>query len=223
MATFIKTGSVKMKITLKEEMKRRERELTPEQKEKSYYYSRYYFEETGDFTLTLDGDAPTLKWRDGKTKRLESQMSEVLHGVVRSAKICQQKEIERKNEQRKNLEAAIEVEKKKILSKRQQDLFESVEHLASNWRRVRKISDFLKFFESRLIADKERIDPEGAEARFVNWLRERINETDPLETGQMKALIEKFERLKNEPDEDESYEYDDLLWKLRFLDEGLDW
>jgi hypothetical protein len=90
MATFIKSDTIKIKIALKEELKRRERELTSEQKEKSYY-DRYYYEETGNFTLTLESDAPTLNWRDGKSKTIESQMNDVLLGVIRSTEICRQK------------------------------------------------------------------------------------------------------------------------------------
>jgi hypothetical protein len=141
MATVIKSDTIKIKIALKEELKRRERELTPEQKEKSYYYNRYYYEETGNFTLTLDSDAPTLSWRDGKTKTIESQMNEVLRGLIRSAEICRQKEKERKNEQRISLEAAIKDEKRKILLKREQNLLDSVESISNNWRKAQMILD----------------------------------------------------------------------------------
>jgi hypothetical protein len=70
-------------------------------------------------------------------------------------------------------------------------------------------------------AEKCDIDPESSEAQFFIWLRARIEKIDPLATGQMTALIEKFERSEEELEEDESYEYDELLWKLKFLDEDI--
>lgn len=218
--TFIKSDKIKIKIALKEELKRRERELTSEQKEKSYY-DRYYYEETGNFTLTLESDAPTLNWRDGKSKTIEYQMNDILLGVIRSVEICRQKEIERKDEKRISLEAAIKDEKNKILLKREQDLLESVEKISNDWRKAQKILEFLKSFENKLIADKGEIDPESSTAQFVNWLRDNIAKIDQWATGQMNELIGKFERREDDPEEDESYEYDDLLWKLKFLDEDI--
>ncbi len=90
--------------------------------------------------------------------------------------------------------------------------------ISNHGQKAQKLLDFLKSYELKLIADNGDINSESSEARFINWLRVRNIAIDPLATGQIKVLIKKFERRGGEPEEDESYAYDELLWKLEFLD-----
>jgi hypothetical protein len=216
--TEVKVNEQKVGISLREDFKRFERELSDEEKKSRYVSDRYYYQPSGNFTLTIYGAISTQSnWRDGKTAVLEDQLNDVVVGIFRSAEALHQKEIVRKKEERRQIELAIDREKKKILLKKEQACRESLENLSRNWLRSREVYEFVKIFEEKLIEQNGDIIASSDEAEFIEWGYKYAAQLNPLLSNQIGELIEQFKHRTDEPAEDDSYEYSNLLWKLKFV------
>jgi len=218
MRTEVKIDEIKLSISLREDFKRFERELSAAEKKSDYVSDRYYYEPGGSFTFTAEGDYGIRRnWRDGKTSVLEDHLSDIVFGIFRLAEECRQKEIERKNEEQRRIENAIEYEKRKIIQKKELECRSFLESLSAQWRKSRDLLDFLQEFEAKLIEEKGEISPDSDEAKLLEWAYNHVAQLNPIMNDQRNELLKQFKTRSDEPKEDDSYEYSNLLWKLRLL------
>lgn len=218
MLTEIKLEETKLSISLREDFKRFERELSAEEKKSRYASDRYYYEPTGNFSITVEGVYNIHgSWRDKETIRLEDNLNAIILGVFRIVEECRQKEIERKNEERRQIENAIQYEKRKIIQKKELECRNFLENLSAQWRKSRDLLNFLQEFEAKLIEEKGELSPDSDEARLLEWAYSHAAQLNPILNDQRNELLKQFKTRSNEPKEDDSYEYSNLLWKLRLL------
>lgn len=218
MRTEVKIDDIKLSISLREDFKRFERELSDEEKKSSYVPDRYYYEPDGNFTFTAEGICGIKRsWRDGKTSVLEDHLNDIVFGIFHLAEECRQKEIERKNEERRRIENAIQYEKRKIIQKKELECRGFLESLSAEWRKSRDLLDFLQEYETKLIEEKGEISPESDEAQLIKWAYNHAAQINPILNNQTNELMKQFKNRSNEPDENDSYEYSNLMWKLKLL------
>lgn len=219
MRTEVKVDDVKLSISLREDFKRFERELSAEEKKNHYASDRYYYEPSGNFTFTAEGIYGIKRnWRDGKTSNVEDQLKDIIFGIFRLAEECRQKQIERKNEERRQIENAIEYEKRKIIQKKELECRSFLENLSAQWRKSRDLLDFLQEFETKLIEEKgDEIPPDSDEAQLIEWAYNHAAQLNPILNNQTNELLKQFKNRSAEPGKDDSYEYSNLLWKLKLL------
>lgn len=216
--TAIQVEEIEITVALNEKLKRLERDASKEQKPNSYNSSRYYYEATGNFTLIIDsGGNAKNAWSDGETSTLEDQLNKVIVGIFRVAEERRQKEIERKNEKRREIENAIEQEKVKIRRAKENVCREKLEELSSRWQKSLDLYRFLQAYEAEIIEQKGEISPESLEAEFLEWGYNHVGRINPLLNNQLNELLEQFKRRNGEPVENDSHELSNLLWKLKFL------
>ena len=78
--------------------------------------------------------------------------------------------------------------------------------------------DFLQEFEAKLIEEKGEISPDSDEAKLLEWAYNHAAQLNPILNDQRNELLKQFKNRTDEPKEDDSYEYSNLLWKLRLLE-----
>ena len=79
------------------------------------------------------------------------------------------------------------------------------------------ILQFIKAFEEKLVTENRTITANSEEAVLIEWARDYAERLDPIKSNCFKELIEKILHRKDEPTEKDSYEYSNLLWKLKHL------
>ena len=216
--TEIKVAEINVEITLREDFKRFERGLSKDEKKSNYASDRYYYEPTGNLTFSINDYVSSQRnWRDGKTVLLEDQLNDIVLGIFRAAEELRQKELERKKEERERIELALRREKENILYKREVECRETFTELLGKWQKSQSILQFIKAFEEKLIAENGTIDANSEEAILIEWAKDYAERLDPIKSNYFKELIEKIQRRKDEPTEKDSYEYSNLLWKLKRL------
>ena len=221
--TEFKIDEIKLKISLREDFKRFERKITAEDKKKNPYdYHKYYYEPSGIFTFTAEGDYRIHRnWRDGKTSQVEDHLNDIVVGIFRLAEECRREEIDRKNEERRELKNAVEYEKRKIIQKKELERRELLETLSARWRKSRDLVDFIKGLEAKLIEEKDQIAEDSNEAQLMSWAYNHAAQMNPILNGQTDELMAQFKKRFDEPEEEDSYEYSELLWKLKLLNQNL--
>lgn len=214
--TEVQVEEIKIEIALREDFKRFERELSAEEKKSTYVSDRYYFEPSGTFTFSINNSFHTQQnWRDGKTALVEDQLNDIVVGIFRAAESLRQKEIERKNEERKQLEVSLEREKHKILQKRQVDCRELFTELLAKWQKSQDIENFLASYKAKIIEEKGEITPGSDEELLIEWASDYAEKLNPVKSNRISEVVNKIKHLKDDPVEEDSYEISNLLWKLK--------
>lgn len=98
---------------------------------------------------------------------LEDELNGIVFGIFRLAEECRQKEVERKNEERRQIENAIQYEKRKIIQKKELECRGFLESLSAEWRKSRDLLDFLQEYETKLIEEKGEISSDSDEAQLI--------------------------------------------------------
>lgn len=217
-STEVQIDEIKLKISLREDFKRFEREVSEKEKESLYGYDKYYYKPGGNFTFTAEGDyGISRNWRDGKSSRVEDQLNDIVLGMFRLAEECRREESERKNNERRELLNAINYEKRKIVKRKELERRELLETLSGQWRKSCDLINFLEALEAKLIEEKGTLSEDSDEAQLLEWAYNHAEQINPILNNQTDDLMKQFRRRFDEPEEDDSHEYSNLLWKLKLL------
>lgn len=215
--TEVAVNGKNIEITLKEDFKRFDR--PPTEKKKGIYDSdRYIYEPNGMFTFSI-GNAVNVQhnWRDGKTIALEDQLNDIVIGIFRAAEELRQREIQRKNEERRQLEISVEREKNKILQKRQTECRDLFSELLEKWKKSQDILKLVEDYKAKIIEAKGEIPISSEESLLIEWAEDYAEKLNPVLNERLKEVTGKIKHLNVEPTENDSYEYSHLLWRLKHL------
>lgn len=113
-------------------------------------------------------------------------------------------------------ELAIKQEKEKILYKREVECRDTFTELLGKWQKSQAIHQFLKDYEEKVLNEKGAIVPDSNEALLIEWAKDYAERLNPINNNSLSELTEKIRHRLDEPNEKESYEYSELLWKLDF-------
>lgn len=215
--TEVAVNDKNIEITLREDFKRFDR--PPNEKKKSVYDSdRYIYEPSGMFTFSINNAINVQhNWRDGKTTKLEDQLNDIVIGIFWAAEELKQREIQRKNQERRQLEISVEREKANIFQKRQVECRELFTELLEKWKKSQDIIKFIEAYKAKIIEEKGEISAGNEESQLIEWSEDYAKKLNPVLNDRLKEVTGKIEHLTDEPTEDDSYECSDLLWKLKNL------
>lgn len=131
---------------------------TPEQKQKMerdpylarwYYPHKYEYKATNKMSIIIEGGGcyeviARRNFKDNTKQRLEDQIKEVLHAIVRLADIEEQYSIKREHERLKQERAdRLRMQKQEIVNECKREL-EILENDAREWQRAEQIRAFVK-------------------------------------------------------------------------------
>lgn len=189
--TEISNNDSQLYIKLHEGFKRFKRELTAEEKKKSWMYDRYQYEPSNKFVLTLHGFYLGSKaWSDRDTKSLEDQLSKIVADIIEVFEVIRQRKIEEKIQSQRKLEDQQLREEELQRIREEVARREQLELLARDWRKGKDISDYLEAFEEYFFAEKGKIDPDSPEAKWLVWAKAHAERLNPLKNNKTEKLID---------------------------------
>lgn len=171
-------------IRLIEKSKRVKRETT-------YSYESFDLEPTGNLCLKIDRSYPIKEWSDGKTKKLENRLVDILAWLEIKGEEDEQQAIasaiwHKKYEEEKQREKELQLLKDEELAK-----FEGLFQAATRFQKAQYLRNFIQEFEDYAIKSNT-LNPEKQE--WINWAKEKADWYDPF--------IEKEVPLLNDIDRD---------------------
>lgn len=174
-------------IRLDERVTRSDRELTDaERRERAKHPDRWYrhdyvFTPIGDLSLRIV-DAPygtRSEWKDGKRKRLEERLGEIVAALPALAELVQQRRAEREAQKRRweeeqhrrhLLRQEIEAEEKRVGALYAQ---------ADAWHKSRLLRRYIAAVRRKEEAAGASIITESAIGRWLEWAAEQADRLDP--------------------------------------------
>lgn len=138
------------------------------------------YEPKGDLEFRVGDYTCGRKCRDGKTQRLEDQLSTCVGALLRegrasliSANLAVQRNLERQAKEREKAELARQIaeEEKKV-----QDL----ESWVSDWARARQMRDFIAALEKVWTQQGHDLSPEAQKGQRIIWMKQQADRLDPM-------------------------------------------
>jgi hypothetical protein len=186
---FRETGTA-LDASLREPVERYGRELTAEDKQRSYVWDRWKYRPTGRFRFALNEYYPvgTQKtWVDGKHWRLEDLLPEIVEGCIVCARGLHAQHQVWAEERRR---AEEESKRRQELERRQAEETARrgrLREAATDWRQVEAIRQFLAACEGRFGEGRE---PSEAERRWLAWARAVADQLDPLKSDYLPRAVQ---------------------------------
>jgi hypothetical protein len=194
--TYFEIGGQRLDYKVSEHYKQVQIQLNDEERRRSWnpaIANRTDLEATGElcFEITTWISEPIRKrWRDGKRKKLEEQLGDLIAGLIKAAAIVKEWERVRAEEERQRQE----LERKRIEQERLRRIdaarWRHISELAMASRQASIVRGFLDELEER--AKKTLGGPElPAKTRnWFSWARNRADAADPVFTAADKLVAE---------------------------------
>lgn len=147
------------------------------------HFERYRYEPTGQLSIRLAGGSSfayeAYSWNDGKVRRLESCLNDVMVGFVR---VAEQKKEARREQERRHREW-VEEERLRMAAverqARESDRREELKRQVEAWRQSEEIRAYLAALKSASEA-QVTADPDGRLARWIRWVEGYATSSNPL-------------------------------------------
>ena len=181
-------NQAQVRFSLWEEVKRSERELNKEERERSYVPDRWIYTPTGEFTFKIEEwEVGKKSWKDKKQKPLEDQLNDVMVGLITASKILRERDLERERKELLRLEQERQYEEMERLQQIEDQHREELDTMSDLWIKSVNLRQFLLECEKTLTTEAP-ILPEGNEARWLAWARAYANEINPLTSGRLQQM-----------------------------------
>lgn len=181
-------GEIEIAFSLWEQLKRTEREPTEKEKREPWRFERWQYTPTGELVFTLEEwFAERKNWRDGKKKRLEDQLNDIVAGVFLAAEKLRVREIERKEDEQRRLEAEQRRTEMERERKIQEERRNQIDAMVASWVKSTHLRQFLQACENLMLLEGKNPDPAGA--HWLSWVRAYADALDPTKNGSLKEMI----------------------------------
>jgi hypothetical protein len=164
------------------------RESTAKEKREPWRFERGQYTPTGELVLTLEEwFAERKNWRDGKKKRLEDQLNDIVAGVFLAAEKLRVREIERKEAEQRRLEAEqwrTEMERERKIQEQRRN---QIDAMVASWVKSTHLRQFLQSCENLMLLEGKNPDPAGA--HWLSWVRAYADALDPMKNGSLQEMI----------------------------------
>jgi hypothetical protein len=182
-------NQAQVRFNLWEKVKRSERDLTAEEREKSYVPDRWIYTPTGEFKFTIDEWVVGRKsWTDKNQKPLEEQLNDIMVGLITASEIIHARDLEHEREERRRWEAERQRQEMERQRRLEEERHQELETMAALWVRSSNLRQFLLECEKALSIDG-KLPPDGGEARWLRWAIAYANSIDPLKGQQLYKVI----------------------------------
>jgi hypothetical protein len=181
------TGT-KLDFSLREAVERYERELTAEEKARSWVWDKWRYRATGRLKIALGEYHPQgsrKSWSDGKIQKLDDQISEVVEGFVICAQGKHAQELEWAAQRRRwdeEAKARAEAERRRATEERRRAELQSA---SSNWMAARTLSAFVDACEAQIRTNS----PTTEQGEWISWARAVARTIDPLQGNFLSGAI----------------------------------
>jgi hypothetical protein len=179
--TGIKVGDEFVRIKIMEKTTQKERELSKEEKTRSYLWDRYIYEPTGILTFSIEEYwvSPQKSWADSIRGKLETLLGEIIEGILASGEKLRLRRIEEQEEQRRYAEEQRKAMELQRLWEQEKSRRQALEQQADLWDKVDRLRAFIGACEARL-ANKGELGDDSVAPRWLEWARRCADEMDPL-------------------------------------------
>lgn len=175
------TGT-KLDFSLREAVERYERELTAEEKARSWVWDKWRYRATGRLKIALGEYHPQgsrKSWSDGKIQKLDDQISEVVEGFVICAQGKHAQELEWAAQRRRwDEEARARAEAERRRAEEESRRVE-LHNAAKSWDLARTVTAFVDTCEAQLRGGALTTEQE----QWISWARQVARSLDPLHAG----------------------------------------
>jgi hypothetical protein len=186
--TVCHVGETEVAFYLWETVRRSERVPTEKQKEESWRYDRWQYTPTGELVFTLDEFwAERKNWRDGKKKKLEDKLNDIVAGMFAAAEKLRLREIEQREEEQRRVEAEHQREEMERQLKMQEERRNQLDAMVATWLKSTNLRQFLQECERSLSLNAKSPDPAGA--YWLSWAQAYADALDPIKNGSLQEMM----------------------------------
>ncbi len=166
-----------------------------EVKEYSWTRTIVEHEPTGELEVRIGGYTYGIRksWRDGKTRKLESLLSQCIGGLMRTARQlrieaeqAKQRELERQKKQQELADLAVLIAEEE---KRVRDL----DTWVTNWLRAEQIRSFIAALEKVWTEQGHDLSADAPKGQRIIWMRQQADRLDPMLASPPSILDRKSE------------------------------
>jgi hypothetical protein len=165
--------------------------------EKSYSWTStvYDYEPSGllEFQVGVYTYYGGKTWRDGKTRKLESLLSEFVAEIMLEGR---RKRIAEEKRQKEELESRQKEEELEKLAKEIKEEERKVRELnswAKRWARANRMRRFIAILERKWKNEGIDLSPESSEGQRIIWMKEQADRLDPMTVSPPSILDRKNE------------------------------
>jgi len=186
--TVCHIGETDVAFYLWEKVNRSEREPTEKERKEPWRFDKWQYTPTGELVFTLDEwFAERKNWRDGKRKRLEDQLNDIVAGMFAAAEKLRLREIEEKEEEQRRLEAASEREETERQRKMQEERCSQLDAMVTSWLKSTNLRQFLQECENSMSHESKSPDPAGT--YWLSWAQAYADALDPTKNGSLQEMM----------------------------------
>jgi len=172
-----------LEFGLKENLKRIKRELTPEERKRTWLYGEHDFIPSGRLSLAINeyvGDGNRKTWSDGKKQRIEDCLNDFIEGLVKAAIEIRARKIRWEEQERERRERERQRQEKARLKREEAERVQTLINEAANWNKSQQIRAYIEVVRERAIRNNGGIKPESELERWLTWAMQQADRLDPL-------------------------------------------
>ena len=165
-----------VEISIREQIRKVKRELTPEEKKKPPYLLNIseVYQSSGKLVLKIKYHYSIYEtWGDRKNDPIEDRLNEITGYIIGVIERLVEEKRQKEEEERRRQEA---------IRRREEELErrEKLEADAKQWRKSENIRDYIAAYETKLIEIKGEIIPGSEDDEWLKWARRYADRLNPL-------------------------------------------
>jgi len=186
-ATIIKVGEEKLKIQLKEKVRRIEHVLTEKnkiEKARRQYYShdKYDYVSTGVLSLKITNiygqQRQRTQWSDTKNVQIEQNLEEIVKGFIIGAEAHKRDRLKREEQHRRWEEEKLKEKECQRIKQIEENRTALLFKYSEEWHQSEKVHQFINAIRNDLEVRKVTISPELE--NWVQWAEAVLKNQNPL-------------------------------------------
>lgn len=139
----------------------------------------YTYRFLGELTVRIDGWYEGRKsWSDGKTKRLEEKLPEIVEGFLAAAEALRRRTVEREEQAKRWAEEERVRAEKARIAREEKALLDATIKDANDWAQANTIREYAAHIRRTLVEQRIQLSDEGH--RWLLGIEESAEKLDPL-------------------------------------------
>ena len=121
-----------------------------------------------------------MKWTDTAKRPLESQLNEIIAGIITIAGINKHRRLDDEREEARRKVAQRLRDARAARQRRLTELSSSLVTNSQRWKESQVLADFITACESKLISQHGQLSPDSPESKWLLWAKSHAASLDPL-------------------------------------------
>jgi hypothetical protein len=169
-----------MAIFLRERLRRRIRDLTPDEQRRrreGHEVDPYELEPTGELSLHIDNSNGRSRASDGKNHQLEHCLNQFIEAMLEQALRAKRMRAKREAEEKRREEAERRRGQREIRARQERAQVDRFERLVKDWRKSQERRALLNSLREAI----GTVEDESPLARWLSWLEHWTEVSDPFD------------------------------------------